>query len=101
MRARLVIRILRDLPFFDHETTAIVPTGNVIVRPFQIVVWVSITPQHVIEYDAATPRVPAVLDTGNNHNFSLREEHLLKWAGATRESHLTAGGSALRDNRSP
>ena len=74
--------ILRDLPFFDHETKAAAPTGEVIVRPYQIVVWVSITRQHAAALDSATPRFPALLDTGNNHNFSLQHEHLLSWAGA-------------------
>jgi hypothetical protein len=86
-----VISVLRDLPFFDRETRAATPTGEVIVRPFQIVIWVSITPQHVINLDAAAPRFPAVLDTGNNHNFSLREEHLLSWAGAVPSQHFDRG----------
>jgi hypothetical protein len=29
----------------------------------------------------STPRFPAVLDTGFSHNFGIREEHLVRWAG--------------------
>lgn len=29
----------------------------------------------------ATPRFPAILDTGFSHNFGIREEHLIRWAG--------------------
>jgi hypothetical protein len=33
------------------------------------------------EFTTATPRFPAVLDTGFSHNFGIREEHLIRWAG--------------------
>jgi hypothetical protein len=28
-----------------------------------------------------TPRLPAILDTGSNHNFVIRRSQLLQWAG--------------------
>lgn len=83
-----MISILRDLPFFDKETKAPSPTGEVVVRSYQIIVWVSITRQHATELDPATPRFPALLDTGNNHNFSLQQEHLLAWTDAGPASHF-------------
>jgi hypothetical protein len=33
-----------------------------------------------IEPDPGLPRFPAILDTGNNHNFAIREEQLRSWA---------------------
>jgi len=87
----IVIYILRDLPYFDQETTVAIPTGEAAIRAFQIIVWVSVTPEDVLDLDKPTPRFPAVLDTGNNHNFSLREEHLLSWAGASPRGHLRLG----------
>lgn len=72
--------ILRQLPFFDEETTAAAPDGPVVVRAYQMVVWVSVTRKGIADLSAAALRVPAVLDTANNHNFSLQEDHLARWA---------------------
>jgi hypothetical protein len=86
-----VIQILRDLPFFDHETTIALATGKAVIRPFQVVVWVSITRDDVMSLDSAAPRFPAVIDTGNNHNFSLQEEQLFSLAGTSLANHLRLG----------
>ena len=51
------------------------------VRPYQIIVWVSVSIRELLEWDARTPRLPAILDPGNNHNFSISRGHLLRWAG--------------------
>jgi len=40
---------------------------------------VSLSVQNHLESGA--PRFPAVLDTGNNHNFALQHDHLERWAG--------------------
>src|SRR5205085_1672063 len=72
--------ILRRNPFFASETTAPTPNGEVAIRAYQIIVWVSV----LVKGDSpeqGTPRFPAVVDTGNNHNFSLQEEHLIQWSG--------------------
>ncbi len=77
-----MMHILRRLPFFDEETTAAVAGATATVRAYQIVAWVSIAPWETTELPADTLRFPAVIDTANNHNFSIREEHLA-WAGLT------------------
>jgi hypothetical protein len=58
-------------------------------------VWVSIHLADVLEWDAKTPRLPAIFDTGHNHNFSIREEHLVRWAGIRPSAMATLG--ALRE----
>src|SRR5437660_1174975 len=73
--------LLNRLPFFDEETSVEMPEGRVIVRAFQIVCWVSLTPPGITRLPVNSPRFPAVLDTGCNHNLVLREEHLNRWAG--------------------
>src|SRR5947209_15567462 len=73
--------ILNRLPFFDAETTLTVRGREVVVLKYQIVFWVSLTNIEVQELPEMTPRFPAVLDTGNSHNFSLSEAHLNHWAG--------------------
>src|SRR5216684_4331258 len=73
--------ILDRVPFFDAETTLHVNGELVAVRKYQIIVWVSLVPYRVEELPADTPKFPAVLDTGNSHNFVLSEGHLNRWAG--------------------
>lgn len=51
----------------------------VAVRAYQIIVWVSLSDSEILDRDA--PRFPAVLDTGHNHNFSIQERQLSRWAG--------------------
>ncbi len=52
------------------------PTGAVLVRPYQIILRVSLEIDGVL-----SPGFPAILDTGHNLNFSISEEHLREWAG--------------------
>lgn len=51
------------------------------VKPFQIVAWVGIGVKGLLEPGQDAPRFPSVLDIGNTHNFAIREEHLMNWAG--------------------
>jgi hypothetical protein len=82
--------ILDQLPFFDEDTLAALPDGtSVIVRKFQIVAWVSLAPKGLAALPPGTPRFPAILDTGHNHNFSIRHEHLARC--------LVPNGEALRE----
>lgn len=62
------MQILRNLPFSDAPG-ALPHLGNIVIRPYQIVVWVSVSASETLDPEAR--RFPAVLDTGHNHNFSL------------------------------
>jgi len=75
-----VPRILRQLPFFREPTQIRFPGGPVSVRAYQIIVWISVTESAQGELEPTTPRLPAILDTGHTHNFSIREGHLMQWA---------------------
>lgn len=68
--------IVNRCPFFEKETQVAVPDGSIVVRPYQMVLWVSLQVRETISRP-----FPAVFDTGHSHNFSLRTEHLEKWAG--------------------
>ena len=67
--------IVRRSPFFDVPTHVEIGGQPVLVRPFQLVVWVSIQARSRL-----SPRVPAILDTGFSLNFAIQEEHLRAWA---------------------
>lgn len=92
--------ILQELPFFRTETTAHVGAESVVIRAYQIIVWVSLSPPTVLQLSPDTPRFPAVLDTGHNHNLSMQEEHLHGWAGVeagslTRRGEVRVGPYVL------
>jgi hypothetical protein len=60
----------------------VVNRGEVVTaHSFQVVVWVSVTPEDWTELPPGTPRLPAILDTGHSHNFSIPDRQLRLWAG--------------------
>ena len=73
--------ILDRLPFYTEETEVLVSGKNVRVRPYQIVFWASLTRKGVENLPDGTPHFPVILDTGNNHNFSIQEKQLKDWTG--------------------
>jgi hypothetical protein len=75
----MAMRIHQPIP--ETAGRVVTPDGPVEVLPYQIVVMVSIAATRVIALPADAPRFPAVLDTGNNHNFAIRHEHLDRWTG--------------------
>jgi hypothetical protein len=66
--------IVNRCPFFDTQTIVRCADRDVVVRPYQIVVWVSLSADGI----ESNP-FPAILDTGHSHNFSLRTEHVAEW----------------------
>src|SRR5262245_41271111 len=86
--------ILRDLPPTSQEELIFLRNEPVRLKAYQIVVWVSITARETTEPSGAAP-FPAILDTGNSHNFSLHEQHLARWS-TLRPDALPAVG-AVRD----
>jgi hypothetical protein len=73
--------VIRDLPFYDRATSAQVGHHCVPVKPEQIIVWVSLAEMGLQQLHADSPRIPAILDIGCNHNFMIHERHLVQWAG--------------------
>jgi hypothetical protein len=76
-----VTTILRGLPCFDEKSVVVVRNRAEAVKRQQIVVWVSLAEREQRELLRGTPRFPAVLDPGFSHNFGIREELLMRWAG--------------------
>jgi len=61
--------IIRDLPYFDKETSVTVRGREYPVFSYQIVLWVGVGPKGLDTLDPNAPRFPAILDTGFTHNF--------------------------------
>src|SRR5207244_5048738 len=72
--------ILDHLPFREEADEVSLGLERVPLKPYQIIVWVSLTARDLLELPPHAPRFPAILDTGHNHNFSIRERHLRQWA---------------------
>ncbi len=93
--------IIRNLPFFDQPTTVQVRGQSVRVKRDQIIVWVSIAEKGVRTLHPNTPRFPAILDTGSNHNFAIRRSQLIEWAGIHPEYLRHLGLTRLHGKRIP
>jgi len=75
------VKILDRLPYFSDPTSVRAPGESVRVKPYQIIVYVSVSLPALLDWDPHTPSFPAILDTGNNHNLSIRKGQLRLWAG--------------------
>ncbi len=87
--------------FFETHSTVRLPDGPVTIRPFQIIVWVSLHPmgRPILPENAA--RFPAILDLGHSHNFSITEFQLSRWAGLSPNSLQVLGSVKITANRLP
>jgi hypothetical protein len=65
-----------DSPFFETKQKVHAGGTEVELLPLQPVVWVSMTRAGSSALPPDTPQFLAVLDTGNNHNLAIKEEHL-------------------------
>jgi hypothetical protein len=83
--------LLHRLPFFKQPTTLAVHGERLLVKAYQIIVWVSICPEEEEAWNPRSARIPAILDTGHSHNFSIQRRHLVQWAGIHPESLSRSG----------
>jgi len=95
------VTILNRLPYSADATTLNVRGQAVRVRPFQIVVWVSLNLQQFADWDVRLPRFPAILDTGHTHNFSIGVGQLVRWAGIRPEALRLLGAMREGGQRVP
>ncbi len=93
--------LLQRLPFSKQPTTLMIHGERVPVKAYQIIVWVSICPEEHEEWNPRSPRIPAILDTGHTHNFSIQRRHLVQWAGIDPESLSLSGHLRERGRRLP
>lgn len=68
---------LRDVEFSAEAREVDAPGSRKFrLKPFQIPLWISVTPRGYAQLPPDAPKVLSLLDTGHNHNISLREDHL-------------------------
>jgi hypothetical protein len=92
------MRILDRLPIARLDTLAFVGAENVRLKKDEIIVWVSVTRKTNVAWNPATPRFPAIVDTGHTHNFAIQHQHLVRWAGIQPEL-LKPIGSIRHDGK--
>jgi hypothetical protein len=85
------MKILRRLPIGEEPQTILVGNEPVLIRRYQIAVWVRLR-----EFSS-----PAVFDTGHSHNFSISETHLNEWAGIRPTSLRVIGRTRENEERLP
>jgi hypothetical protein len=90
--------LLKRLPIPSADATAFVPGEAIRIYAYEVVVWVSLTARDVLD-PSRLPRFPALLDTGHTHNFSIQEEHLVRWAGLHPEALPLGRGSVRYQGR--
>jgi hypothetical protein len=89
--------ILKRLPIAREPSLVSVHGEQLKLRPYQIIIQVSVSPFR--EFDARSPIIPTLIDTGLNHHFSIQERHLRRWAGIHPES-LSKQGNMREGGRS-
>lgn len=72
--------ILKRLPIPKHDGITFVSSEQVRIKAYEIVVWIELSGPEKRTWDATSPCFPANLDTGHTHNFSIQEQHLVRWA---------------------
>jgi hypothetical protein len=73
--------IFDRLPILGESWNVSSPDAVMEVKPYQIVVFVSITARRIDALPEGAARIPTILDTGNNHNFSIRQGQFDRWVG--------------------
>ena len=88
--------IIRKYPYSDHQRTVAVPGGKEFITVQ--------TRSRDLDYPTSvdqlsiasdTPRFPVLVDTGLSHNFSIKEEHVVDWAGVAPASLPKLGKSII------
>ena len=69
------MKILNRLPFSSGPSAVSTPDGVAAVKPYQIVVTVSLATRGLMELPSGSPRFPAILDIGTNHNTTITVQH--------------------------
>jgi hypothetical protein len=91
--------VLRNLPFRAEEDEVVVGSERVRIKPYQIVLWVSLSAREVLELPARAQRFPAIIDTGHNHYFSINAQLASRWAGLAAGALPLTGAIRVRGQR--
>ena len=75
-------RIINRLPVDSRAVRIAVASGGIVeLRPYQVLVWVSLSEKGNQFFASQTFRFPAIVDTGYNDNFAIRAEDFSRLSG--------------------
>ncbi len=79
--------VIRQLPFRPYTSVLRIPRrgDEIDVRPWQIILWVSVSRPGLTELPPSYPCFPTVLDIGLNESFVITKEQLAEWVGLEAE----------------
>jgi hypothetical protein len=75
------MKIIDRLPIPDKRTSLQFQNRYTTIHRNQILVWVSVHLSGALEPEVDRPKFPALMDTGNNFDFSMQDRQLREWAG--------------------
>lgn len=92
-------KILDRLPILDHRTSPRFDGRHVTIHRNQILVWVSVHMAGILEPERTITKIPALIDMGNNFDFSIQHRHLREWAGIDTSLLPLLGDIHMEDRR--
>jgi hypothetical protein len=75
------MKVLDRLPISKEDALTLVGSESVRLKKYEIIVWLSLTSEKKVSWDAPVQRFPAILDTGHTHNLAIQSRHLAHWGG--------------------
>ena len=87
--------ILNRSPFLQISSEVAFRDQRVLIRADQIILWVTLSLKGMTSPNPSATPFPVILDTGHTHTFSIRERHLIEWAGLRPEAMTVV--HAVRD----
>lgn len=75
------MKILDRLPISEKRMSLRFGDKYATIHRNQVLIWVSVQLAGALEPEENIPRFPALLDTGNNFDFSVQDRQLREWAG--------------------
>lgn len=93
--------LLDRSPILPHSSEVVVRGERVPIKANQVIIWVTLTAKRTAAPNPSALPFPAVLDTGNNHTFAIRERHLIGWAGLRTDTLPMVGNIRDRGSRIP
>jgi hypothetical protein len=77
-----VQHVIRELPVWATAQSHALSSGDVVaIKPFQPIVWISVTSAQDLAVPDGSRRFPAVIDTGFNQTLLIQDTQLRSWAG--------------------
>ncbi len=93
-------KIITNSPFFSHTTRIPLGEREIVVLPYQILVWISVSPLDQMQPGPNDAAFPAIFDSGYNGDLLMEPAHLTPLAGITSVADFARLSGGLARGRS-